>query len=324
MRTWNHLFLVCLAGTILLGAGVVFVPRHFSRKLDMRQANQITMVSRDDFSFLEQGEGTVMDHVRVLRNLRPDSEGLTLITSVDDSERVNDEILKNVYEQTLVAAGDGMLPWLWYLEYGEYMESYENWIGCIKFAKYYSLAYDSERNPNTRELLNFWLFRFSDENTFDYYFLVDAITFRIYYAEIYNRFTHLASDYWETILSQTYRIQNGSTNAVSIYDWGTSDSKTKKTVDSEYFYEEFNYLYDQFGYGCLDYYEADDMKLANIFPATDQGSSRLRMSLVILNYGSEAAYIEQKIVEKPLFDGYRGISIGLQGIDTSVRALLEE
>ena len=326
MRTWNRLFLICLAGTICIGIGIIFAPRYLSRKMDMRQINQIAMVSRDNFSFLEQGEGTVMDHVKVFRNLRPDSEGLTLITSVTDSERVNDEILKQVYDQAMNASECGMLPlimdyfqWYGYTDYSsdalaaENMAPYEYWGDRIKFAKYYSFTYDSESNPNTKEILNFWLLRFSDSKTFDYYFLVDAITFRIYYAELYNSMADRMAQYWEYIHQQDSNLSYASDSVIvdvkNMTEWFDGNPE---------WIELFWFLYDQFCYGCMNYYESDDYKVIN------PGSNLDRISLVVLNYGQEAAYIEQKVVEESLFTNYQGISIGLQGIDTSVRALLEE
>lgn len=312
MRTWNRFFLFCLAGTVLLGVGIVFVPRYFSRNLDMQEANQITMVSRDDFSFLEQSEGTVMEHVKVLRNLRPDSDGLTLVTSVTDADRVNDDIIKNVYDQVMDAAACGMLPWLsppiYYdgSAYENWEDIYQYWGDRIKFARYYSLAYDSETNPNTKELMNFWILRFSDNKAFDYYFLVDAVTFRVYYAELYNSFTDQAARYWEYWVKPSEDDKTEDYNAEKLYQEQFSD------FSAEYFWM----FYDLFGDGCLNYYGADDYK--NIIPGNQE-----RISLVVLNFDQEAAYIEGKIVADPLSENYQGISIGLQGLDTSVRALLK-
>lgn len=322
MRTWNRLFLICLAGTICIGLGIIFAPRYLSRKMDMRRENQIAMVSRDNFSFLEQGEGTVMEHVKVFRNLHPDSEDLRLITSVTDSERVNDDILKQVYDQAITASAYGMLPLImdYYQMYGytdvslsaEDMSPYEYWGDRIKFARYYSFTYDSDTNPNTKEILNFWLLRFSDGKTFDYYFLVDAITFRIYYAELYNSMTDQMAKYWK------YIHQNSELSYTDDSDLADVNMATEWFEENPEWSNIFWILYDQFYFGCVDYYESDDYKVIS------NGSNSDRMSLVVLNYGQEAAYIEQKAVEESLFTNYQGISIGLQGIDTTVRALLEE
>ena len=54
MKIKEHLFLFCLTGTLFLTAGVVFLPRYFSRSLDMRNLNQVEASEREDFSFLEQ------------------------------------------------------------------------------------------------------------------------------------------------------------------------------------------------------------------------------------------------------------------------------
>ena len=52
MQTWNRLFWICLTGTILLTAGVIFLPRYLSRSLDLRELNWVEVGERDDFSFL--------------------------------------------------------------------------------------------------------------------------------------------------------------------------------------------------------------------------------------------------------------------------------
>lgn len=53
MRKQNGVFWFCLAGTVLLTWGVIFLPRYLSRSLDMRSIGQVEMSGRDGFSFLE-------------------------------------------------------------------------------------------------------------------------------------------------------------------------------------------------------------------------------------------------------------------------------
>ena len=82
MQTWNRLFWICLTGTILLTAGVIFLPRYLSRSLDLRELNWVEVGERDDFSFLEPSSGSVLENVQVFRNLTYNGENLTLISSI--------------------------------------------------------------------------------------------------------------------------------------------------------------------------------------------------------------------------------------------------
>ena len=51
--------------------------------------------------------------------------------------------------------------------------------------------------------MNLWFLRFSDNNTFDYYFLVDASDYTIYYAEIHNDWTAAEAEAMEIIKAES-------------------------------------------------------------------------------------------------------------------------
>ena len=69
MKRQNGFFWVCLAGTVLLAIGVVFLPRYFSRSLDMRSIGQVEVTGRDGFSFLEAGSNDVPGAARAFQYL---------------------------------------------------------------------------------------------------------------------------------------------------------------------------------------------------------------------------------------------------------------
>lgn len=301
MQTWNRLFWICLTGTILLTAGVIFLPRYLSRSLDLRELNWVEVGERDDFSFLEPSSGSVLENVQVFRNLTYNGENLTLISSIEEPVRMNNELLEQVYNQVMSASEMGMLPWVGFkkYEYSDRLEEsdlalYQYWPEYAKFARYYSLTYESEENPHKTEMLNFWYLRFSDTKTFDYYFIVHAVSYQIYYAELYNADTDI------------YAIQAKEDKVYKMKDLYNMQYDSTITADE-----------DLFAIGCMQYYDAEGYDYI--------GSQNLydKLGLVILYYEGRSVYIEQSVVENSLFPAYQGVSVGFQELANRVRYLVE-
>jgi len=337
MRTWNKLFWLCLIGMILLAAGIIFLPRYFSRGLDMGKMNQVQLAERENFSFLEQSSDSILDNARAFRYLNSADNNLMLISSYDESAKINSELLEAVYSEAMNAAETGAIPWISSIGYyassdvysriyaeDELDSSYDPWMywgQMVRFARYYSLTYPSHTGSNTKEMLNFWYLRFSDGETFDYYFLVNAATYQIYYARIHNFFTDWIVKYWNKAyrqgdISSESDDANSASTAVDIYD--ASGKKAQRKIydaESHALSEEVYWLFADFlGTGCQDYYGADDLK--NIY----NNSRDDRISLLVLNYGTEAIYLEQLAVPGNTFP-YRGISIGLQNLGENIQKL---
>jgi len=306
MQTWNRLFWLCLTGTILLTAGVIFLPRYLSRSLDLRELNWVEVSERDDFSFLEPSSGSVLENVQVFRNLTYNGENLTLISSIEEPVRMNNELLEQVYNQVMLASELEMLPWVSFrrYEYSDKLEEsdpapYQYWPEYAKFARYYSLTYESEENPHKTEMLNFWYLRFSDTKTFDYYFIVSAVSYQIYYAELYNADTDLYARLAKG--DKVYEIMES--NSVK-YDSAVTNSMVTSGEDL-------------FAVGCMEYYDAEGYDYI--------GSQNLydKLGLVILYYEGRSVYIEQSVAENSLFPAYQGISVGFQELANRVRYLTE-
>ena len=317
MRKPNPFFLLCLIGTLLLASGIILLPRYFSRSMDIRNMNRVTAASRDDFSFLGTGSGTVVDTVQALGKLRRDGSNLKLITTFNNSARINDELLGHVYDQAMDAAAFDFLPWIGMemheltLKMGWNQTLYHSWINDIRFAKYYSMTYDSEIHPNTREILNLWFLRFSDGESFDYYFLVDAINYRIYYAEIYNVYTDqivlLSESVYHSIQMTEKEKQKTSNMSVS----------GKAPIIYDYTYEIDALNKDRFPEGSATYYGAQDCRYVNPANLTD------KLALVVLNFDQDTVYLEQLIMPQNNFP-YRGISVGFQGLGEKIQKLMKE
>lgn len=312
MRTWNKFFLLCLTGTILLTIGVIFLPRYFSRSLDKRNLNWVEVAGRDDFSFLEPSNNGVLANERAFRNLTYTGDNLTLITSIDEPIRMNSDLLDQVYIQAMTAAECGMLPWIGtpyyktttYMDTYTYGYAYDDWVSHAKFAKYYSLTYSSEDNPNNTEMLNFWYLRFSDDMDYDYYFIVNAVSYQIYYARMYNKYTD------DLISMLDINNQELSNAAAGEYVEEAYGGIWSNLNGGPYFAEEFSM-------GCAQYYESDS------YGFIENKNLRDKLELTLLYYGSSTIYIEQAAAEKASELGYGGVEVGFQEI-TSKIALLEE
>lgn len=308
MRKINPVFLLALTATICLACGIILLPRYISRSIDEHSMNEVSLANREDFSFLEPTSDSVVDIVHALENIKRDGSNLKLITSFDQSARINDELLKNVLDQALLASDLGMIPWIgigehnYYTSMGLELEPLDYWVDEIRYAKYYSLTCDSREYPNTQEILNFWFLRFSDEKTFDYYFLVDAATYHIFYTEIYNQYTEQSVMFNHLLYGYTF----------------TKDTKEVNTsATTDYFAETYFSVKEWFPEGCTYYYEAYDYRSVRASNLTN------KLALVVLNLENESLYMEQLAMPASKLD-YRGISIGFQGVSEKIQNLIKE
>ena len=188
MKGQNRVFWLCLTGTILLALGIIFLPRYFSRSLDMSSIGQVEVTGRDGFSFLEAGSNDIPGVARAFRYLEKNGENPILISSLEEPSQIDRELTEKVYYEANSTAKLGMVPWLG-IELEDQSANdwktglYKDWSECVKFARYYSLTYESLENSNKKEMMNLWYLRFSDDESFDYYFVVNAVTCAIYYGE---------------------------------------------------------------------------------------------------------------------------------------------
>lgn len=316
MRTWNKFFWLCLTGTVLVMIGVIFLPRYFSRSLDKRNLNWVEVAERDEFSFLEPSNNGVLANERAFRNLTYSGDNLTLVTSIEEPIRMNSELLDEVYNQAMTAADYGILPWITVKSY-KYDDpvwdfpQYGYWVEEAKFAKYYSLTYSSEENPNHTEMLNFWYLRFSDDVNFDYYFIVNAVSYQIYYARIYNQHTDDLIETRNMMFNKMYSIADmdmGETNAQGTVIENSYAVSWADINGNPYFDE-------QFSIGCMQYYGSDSCDFI------EEGHLYDKLGLTLLYYGSSTIYIEQSEADQASGLGYSGIEVGFQEITNKMDIL---
>ena len=171
------------------------------------------------------------------------------------------------------------------------------WVNYVKSAQYYSLTYESEDNPNKKEMLNFWYLCFSDNLTFDYQFLVDAVSCQIYYAKIHSEFTEERI----ALMTEAWQVEE----------------ETDMYAESKGYYGTLSYLRDWFSSGCLAYYGADSCEFI--------GPENLyeKLGLLILYFDMEPLYMEQFEAESLDTVKYRGLVIGFQEVVNKIHLLNE-
>ncbi len=307
MRRKIPVFWLCLIGTLLLTMGVIFLPRYFSRSLDMRRMNHVEASRRDDFSFLKPASNEVVEVSRAFQSLLKDEKEPILLTSLNDPSQISLELLDAVYEQAMVGAEMGIFPWLNIEDgnissaYDSFIPVYHNWQNDVTFARSYSITYTSSNDPHKQEILNFWYLNFSDGKRFDYSFIINAVTYQIYYAKIYNEFSSQMAESFFLEKEQLY--------------YETKSNTSSSNPSDSYRY----YLSEQFRNGCELYYEA-------IGSSQAQSSLEDKMGIAILYYdkgseGTQNVYIERRVITEP-FSDYLGISMGFQDLIRWADALL--
>ena len=230
IRKINRRFFICLCGVIGLAVGTIIGPRYFSRMLDQTNLNTVSVVNRDSFSFLEQSSDQLADQVKLLNSIG-NGGNLMLLSNYSDQKNWQNSTLiaqivrsgsagspetaifhgwnPGIYENYLMEAGKK--------EVAKEAPAFYDWMDELRFAKYYGLTCESDPDSHMMQMMNLWYLRFSDEQTFDYYFLVNASTCQIYYAEIYNLLTDIEADDSWTESTQNMATVAGSFLWTGIY-----------------------------------------------------------------------------------------------------------
>ena len=298
----NKIFCLCLTGVLCLAAGTILGPRYFSRILDLRDLNAVSIIKRDQFSFLEQSSDQLVDQIDLLNSIGNGGNLLLLSNYSDQKNWQNSTLIAQVTDQVALATGDGYIPWLEPGIYENYLMeimkkqtskealAFYDWMNELKFAKYYSLTCESDPDSHMMQMMNLWYLRFSDEQTFDYYFLVNASTCQIYYAEIYNLLTDREAD-----------------------DSWTESPQNAATVADVFYGEEYA---EQFAAGAFYYYQASDFQTVY----GDEGRNYDCLSVLRLEEG-ESAYIEMQKHEQntQLKHPIYGYSVGIRGLGDKIQ-----
>ncbi len=177
--------------TILMLA-TFLMPQGYSALMDSKDLNQVHVVEREDFSFKSPVDLAVRERIQQMMENIIKQEALKRTLYLSGQEVTDRELLAGIREAMRIAAQYNMLPDI---------SSYDI-EGNIVYAEYYNLSDSTAENAESTEIA-FWNIRFSDYETFDFTFRVDASEYIIYQAELYCA---EAADYVTQLMSDDKEV----------------------------------------------------------------------------------------------------------------------
>lgn len=156
--------------TILVLA-TFLMPQAYSALVDKKDLNQVHAIERENFSFESPVDMTVYERVQQMMETLETKTRLRRTLSLSGSEVTDKEFVEEIKEALSIAAQYELIP-----DVSAY--DIEN---NIMYAEYYNF---SDSAAETAEIA-FWKFRFTDNNTFDFFIWIDANDYIIYQAELY-------------------------------------------------------------------------------------------------------------------------------------------
>lgn len=173
--------------TILILA-TFLMPQGYSAIIDNNDLNMVHVVERESFSFKSPVGLTVRERIQQMMESIVKKGVLKRTLYLNGQEVTDGELLVGVREAMQIAAQYNLLP-----DISAY--DIEN---NIIYAEYYNLSDSTAENAESTKIA-FWNIRFSDYETFDFTFRVDASEYIIYQAELYcgevaDYLTQLMSD----------------------------------------------------------------------------------------------------------------------------------
>lgn len=323
----NKKVCLCFCGFVLLAAAAVFLPRYFSRSLDARLVGKVHLAARNDFSIVKASSGGIWETIRAFCMIHDSASELTLLGSFDSAGQMDEETFAHIYGQVDQAVATGLLPWIGdeALTYAvsadgstdtkaqvsvqkEDMEESlfaGGWRDYFVSAEYYCLTYMADGQEKTggdaTEMMNFIVLRYSDGENFDYYFIVDAVNYRVYYAEIYNTFTDSLAKPYSTIGMYDAEITDAGMEIVQSEQYGMLYGSLKSL--------DFMILE-----GCQEYYgpESADLVRKADEPEEDFGD---KIADFTLSYEDGTAHVEERLLDEKELD-MKGFSIGLADLES--------
>lgn len=157
--------------TILILA-TFLLPQGYSAVIDKKDINQVHAIDRESFIFKSPVNMTVGDRIQQMMEALESKENIKRTLYLTGQEVANGgELLKGIREAMQIAVQYQLMP-----DISKY--DLEN---NIIYAEYFNL--NDETTQNTE--MAFWNIRFSDYETFDFTFRVDASEYIFYQVELY-------------------------------------------------------------------------------------------------------------------------------------------
>lgn len=156
---------------MILILATFLMPQMFSAVVDEKDLNQVHAVERESFSFETLVDMTVGERVQQVMVVINNKNSVRRTLALNDGEVLDRNLYDGLKEAIGIAVLHKLMP-----DISAYdIES------NIVYAEYYNLSDGATENAET----GFWTLRFSDYETFDFTFRVDATEYIIYQAELY-------------------------------------------------------------------------------------------------------------------------------------------
>lgn len=185
---------------MILVLATFLMPQGYSAFVDSKDLNQVHVAERESFSFTNPVEMTVYERVQRMMETLKGKGSVSRTLNLTGTEVTDEEFLEGIQEAIGIAIQYKLIPDI----SGYDIENY------IVYAEYYNLGDGTTEGAETA----FWNIRFSDYQTFDFTFRVDANGYIIYQAELYcaeatEYITQLMSDDKEVVAFLNNQFMEG-------------------------------------------------------------------------------------------------------------------
>lgn len=164
-------YFICILLVTILLLITFLLPELYSAFMDTKELNRVQVMEREDFSFKELVDMTIQDKVQQMMAALDSKNELRRSLYLEGKDAADAELLERLREALDITIQYQMLPDI---------SAYDLENNMV-YAEYYNL---SDGTQDTEEIA-FWNIRFSDYQTFDFTFRIDATEAVIYQAEIY-------------------------------------------------------------------------------------------------------------------------------------------
>lgn len=184
-------YAIGILSMLILVLGTFLMPQLYSTIVDNKDLDKVHVIERENFNFANPIDMTVYEQVQQMMEALSGKDPLDRTLYLTGSEVTDEQLLGSVREALDIITQYKMVPDL----------SAYNIEKNFVYAEYYNLS-DSTTESSEKA---FWVLRFSDYQTFDFTFRIDASEYIIYQAEIYcaeatDYVTQLTSDDKEVVV----------------------------------------------------------------------------------------------------------------------------
>lgn len=238
-------YAIGILSILILLLGTFLMPQLYSTIVDNKDLNQVHVVERESFSFENPVDMTVYEQVQQMMEALTRKESLKRTLYLTGAEMTDELLLDNVREALEIVTQYKMIPDI---------SAYDLEKNMI-YAEYYNLI-DSTTEGGEKA---FWVLRFSDRQTFDFTFWIDASEYIVYQAEIYcleaaDYVTQLTSDDKEVVLFLNTQFMEGSASYFEAEGYGalTDLNNADMAVMMGYERGEYAVYHTPCSYGYLE------------------------------------------------------------------------